>query len=103
IVPEVSYSYLPERSQEHLPFYDYSDRTVWQNMLGFSVTSLINGKFVSGETSEYREISRLKLSLGYSIEGGRRDLLTLVDTQRPWSDLILESETRLSRNMRLTF
>ena len=103
IVPEVSYSYLPERSQEHLPFYDYTDRMVWQNMLGFSVTSLINGKFVSGETSEYREISRQKLSLGYSIEGGRRDLLTLVDTQNSWSDLILESDTWLNRNMRLTF
>lgn len=103
IVPEVSYSYLPERSQQHLPFYDYTDRTVWQNQLGFSLTSLLNGKFVSGETSEYREISRVKLMLGYSIEGNRRDLLTLVDTQRPWSDLILESDTWLNRNVRLTF
>ncbi len=103
IIPEISYSYMPERAQQRLPFYDYADRTVWQNMLGFSVTSLVNGKFVSGETSEYREISRVKLTLGYSIEGGRRDLLTLVDTQRPWSDLNLESDTWLNRNTRLTF
>lgn len=103
IVPEITYSYLPERSQQRLPFYDYTDRMVWRNMLGFSVTSLINGKFVNGETSEYRDISRVKLMLGYSFEGGRRDLLTLVDTQRPWSDLILESDTWLNRNIRLTF
>lgn len=103
IVPEISYRYLPERSQERLPFYDYSDRMIWQNMLGFSVTSLINGKFVNGETSEYRDISRLKLSLFHSFEGGRRDLLTLVDEQRPWSDLILESDTWLNRNIRLIF
>lgn len=103
LVPEISYSYLPERSQGRLPFYDYTDRTVWQNMLGFSVTSLINGKFIKNESSEYRELSRLKLSLFYSFEGGTRDLLTLVDSQRPWSDLILESDTWLNRNMRLTF
>lgn len=103
IVPEISYNYLPERSQERLPFYDYTDRLIWQNMLGFSVTSMINGTFVNGETSEYRDISRLKLSLFYSFEGGRRDLLTLVDSQRPWSDLILESDTWLNRNIRLTF
>lgn len=103
IIPEMTYSYLPERSQERLPFYDYTDRTVWQNMVGLSLTSLLNGKFTIGETSEYLEISRVKLSLGYSIEGGRRDLLTLVDTQRPWSDLILESDSWLNRNIRLTF
>lgn len=103
IVPEITYSYIPDRSQQRLPFYDYNDRLLWQNMLGLSVTSLLNGKFVNGETSEYREISRLKLMLGYSFEGKRRDLLTLVDTQRPWSDLILESDTWLDRNVKLTF
>ncbi len=103
IIPEVSYSYIPERSQQRLPFYDYTDRMVWQNMLGFSVTNLINGKFTNGETTEYREISRIKLMLGYNFEGQRRDLLSLVDTQRPWSDLVLESDTWLNRNIRLTF
>lgn len=103
IVPEVSYSYIPERSQQRLPFYDYTDRMVWQNRIGFSVTNYLNGKFTNGETSEYREISRIKLMLDYSFEGQRRDLLTLVDTQRPWSDLILESDTWLNRNIRLTF
>lgn len=102
IIPEVSYSYIPERPQQRLPFYDYTDRMVWQNMLGFSVTNLINGKFTNGETTEYREISRIKLMLGYSIEGQRRDLLTIVDPQRSWSDLVFESDTWLNRNIRLT-
>ena len=102
IIPEVSYSYIPERSQQRLPFYDYTDRMVWQNMLGFSVTNLMNGKFTNGETSEYREISRIKLALGYSIEGQRRDLLALVDPQRSWSDLVFESDTWLNRSIRLT-
>jgi len=64
---------------------------------------LMIGKFVSGDTTEYRDISRIKLSADYAIEGGRRDLLTLVESQRPWSDLMLESDTWLARPLRITF
>jgi len=103
IVPEISYGYIPERSQQRLPFYDYADRLLWKNTLGFSVTNVITGKFAYGETSEYREISRIRLMLDYNIEGQRRDLLTLADNQHYWSDLVLESDTWLNRNMRLTF
>jgi LPS-assembly protein len=102
IIPEITYSYAPNRSQQHLPFYDYSDRTVWQNMVYFSATSLLNGKFVVGETNEYRDISRIKFSLGHSFEGTRRDLLTTVDSMRPWTDLILESDTWVHKLARLT-
>jgi LPS-assembly protein len=103
IIPEFSYTLVPERDQQRLPFYDYADRMIQRNMISLSATSLINGKFVQGETAEYREISRIKLSADYAIEGGRRDLLTLVESQRPWSDLILESDTWLSKLLRLTF
>jgi len=103
IIPEISYRYLPERNQDRLPFYNYADRLVWQNMVTVSVTSLLNGKFTTGDTSQYRDLSRVKLSSGYSFEGGRRDLLTLVDTDRPWTDLILESDIWLNRTVRATF
>lgn len=103
IVPEISYSYLPERDQQRLPLYDYGDRLLWQNMVTLSATSLVNGKFKSGDSSEYRDLSRVKLLLGYSFEGPRRDLLTLADTHRPWSDLILESDSWLNRAVRVTF
>ncbi|MDD2309509.1 MAG: LPS assembly protein LptD [Desulfuromonadaceae bacterium] len=103
IIPEFRYTLVPERNQQRLPFYDYTDRMIHRNMISLSATSLINGKFVHGETTEYREISRIKLSADYAIEGGRRDLLTLVESQRPWSDLMLESDTWLSRVLRLTF
>ena len=76
---------------------------IHQNMISLSVTNLLGGKFVSGETTEYRDISRIKLSADYALEGGRRDLLTLVESQRPWSDLILESDTWLTKMLRITF
>ncbi len=103
IIPELRYGFVPDRDQGRLPSYDYTDRIIGRNLVSLSVTSLMNGKFVSGETTEYRDISRIKLSADYAIEGGRRDLLTLVDSQRPWSDLILESDTWLTRQMKVTF
>ena len=101
LVPEITYGYLPERSQQRLPSYDSGDRMVWQNLLGLSIGSTVNAKFVNGESSEYREISRVKLTLGYSFEGSRQDLLTLVDKQRPWSDLILETDTWLDKQLKV--
>ncbi|MDD2582439.1 MAG: LPS assembly protein LptD [Desulfuromonadaceae bacterium] len=103
IIPEISYNYVPEHDQQRLPFYDYTDRIIHKNMITLSATSLMNGKFVTGDMTEYRDISRIKLSADYAIDGGRRDLLTLVESQRPWSDLMLESETWLTRQLRITF
>lgn len=103
IIPEFRYSFVPERDQQRLPLYDYTDRMIHRNMVSLSATSLMNGKFVSGDTTEYRDISRIKLSADYAIEGGRRDLLTLVESQRPWSNLMLESDTWLTKPLRITF
>jgi len=103
IIPELRYTLVPERDQQRLPLYDYTDRMIQRNMISLSATNLINGKFVHGDTTEYREISRVKLSADYAIDGGRRDLLTLVESQRPWSDLMLESDTWLSKLLRVTF
>lgn len=72
-------------------------------MITLSATSLLNGKFASADTTEYRDLSRIKLSADYALDGERRDLLTLVESQRPWSDLMLESETWLSKQLRVTF
>lgn len=103
LLPEISYTYTPFQDQSRFPRYDINDRLAHQNVLYYSLTSFLGGKFRSGETTEYRDLMRLKLSQGYSLGGGRQDLLTLVDTQRPWTDLLLESDTWLHPNARLTF
>jgi LPS-assembly protein len=102
ITPEVSYRYTLNQDQSRFPTYDTIDNIVHQNMLYYSLTSYLGGKFRNGDTTEYRDLMRLKLSQGYSITGGRRDLLTMVDTQRPWTDLILESEAWLHPQARLS-
>jgi LPS-assembly protein len=102
ITPEVAYRYTLNQDQSRLPSYDTIDRIVHQNMLYYSLTSFLGGKFRVGDTTEYRDLMRLKLSQGYSITGGRQDLLTMVDTNHPWTDLILESETWLHPQAKLT-
>lgn len=103
LTPEISYRHVPEQDQSRLPFYDHGDRLVWQNIVYYGVTSLLGGKYQNGETTEYRNISRIKLMQGYSIEGTRRDLLTMVDAGRPLTDLILESDNWVHPRARLTF
>lgn len=103
IIPELGYSFAPAaRDQQRLPFYDYTDRMIHRNMISLSATNLLGGKFMSGDTTEYRDISRVKLEARYSIAGEQRDLLTAVERHHPWSDLILESETWLTKMVRIT-
>jgi LPS-assembly protein len=102
IVPEISYQIIPQQDQSRLPMYDVKDRMPHLNILRYSITSLLGGKFRNGETSEYRELMRLKLSQGYSFDGYRQDLLTKNDIQRPWSDILLESETWLHPHLQAT-
>lgn len=103
LVPEISYRYTPERNASREPFYDYTDRPVHRNLIYYGVTSLLGGRFQEGERVEYRELSRLRLLQGYSMDGGRRDLLTTVDDGRPLTDVMLESETWLHPRARLLF
>jgi LPS-assembly protein len=103
LTPELYYTYAPSQDQTRLPFYDYSDRLVPQNIIYASVTSFLGGKFQTGDVSTYRDISRIKLTEGYSIDGTRRDLLTMVDVNRPLTDLMLESETWLNPQAKLNF
>lgn len=103
LTPEFSYNYAPTHDQTKLPFYDYNDRLVGQSIVYASVTSFLGGKFQSGDVTTYRDLSRIKLTEGYNIAGTRRDLLTVVDVDRPWTDLMLESETWVHPQAKLTF
>jgi LPS-assembly protein len=103
LVPEISYRYASDRDQPRLPFYDYADRLIHQNVVYYGVTSHLGGKFQYGESTEYRDISRIRLMQGYSINGTRRDLLSMVDNSHQPSDIILESETWLHPLAKLTF
>ncbi|GAB7026661.1 LPS-assembly protein LptD [Geotalea toluenoxydans] len=92
LIPEVAYSFVQERNQDELPFFDYEDRMLGQNLVNLSLANYVTGKFTQADGSSlYREIMFLRLSQGYQATGSRRDLLTLVDEGRPLTDLRIES------------
>jgi LPS-assembly protein len=92
IIPEISYSYLPLKNQDGLPFFDYTDRQVAQNMIGYSITNYLTGKYlVPDSPATYRDLAYLRLSQGYEFSGTRRDVLTLVDDQRSFTDVRVEA------------
>ena len=102
IIPEVTYSFLPQQDQDDLPFFDYNDRLVSQNMIGYSLTNYLTGKYLSDDTpATYRDLAYLRISQGYEFSGTRRDVLTLVDEQRPFTDIRLEA--KLNPTERLSF
>ncbi|NVN90768.1 MAG: LPS-assembly protein LptD [Desulfuromonadales bacterium] len=103
LIPEISYRYASDRDQSRLPFYDFDDRLIHQNVVYYGVTSHLGGKFQYGENTEYHDISRIRLMQGYSFDGTRRDQLTMVNDSHQLSDVILETETWLHPLAKLTF
>jgi LPS-assembly protein len=93
IIPEIGYSYLPLKNQENLPFFDFTDRQVAQNMVSFSLTNYLTGKYPSPDSpASYRDLGYLRISQGYEFSGTRRDVLTLVDDQHPFTDIRVEAK-----------
>lgn len=105
MIPELRYSFVQNREQKELPFFDYDDRLVHENRVVYSLSNYLTGKFTNadGRDPEYRELLYFKLSQGYDFSGTRRDLLTLVDEKRPFSDVMLEARVNPIKQISLAF
>lgn len=91
MIPAVEYSFVQERRDDNLPFFDYDDRVLGQNAVRWSLSNVVTRKFAEADgVTEYRDLLYLKLSQGYWLSGQRRDLLTLVDEGHRLTDLMLE-------------
>lgn len=100
MIPEISYSYLPLKNQENLPFFDFTDRQVAQNMVSYSLTNYLTGKYPSPDSpASYRDLGYLRISQGYEFSGTRRDVLTLVDDQHPFTDIRVEAKVNATERL----
>ena len=91
VIPEAGYTFIQEKNQDRLPFFDWNDRPLGEGMVNWSLTNYVTGKYLDPSgTPNYRDLLFLKLSQGYQAGGGRRDLLTLVDEQRRFTDVRIE-------------
>ncbi len=97
--PAIVYSFVQDKNQGNLPFFDYDDRVIGQSLLNWSLTSVLTGRFAPAGTLEYRDLLMVRLSQGYQISGGRRDLLNGADAGRPLTDIRLEARAEPLRSL----
>lgn len=103
IIPEIGYTLVQEKNQDRLPFFDFDDRVVGQQLATWSLSNYVAGKYVTaGAPPEYRDLLFLRLSQGYQVGGGRRDLLTLVDEGRRFTDVRLEARYTPTKLLSIT-
>ncbi len=81
--PEVSYTYIPDKDQSHLPSFDEVDRIAGENRITYSVTSILTGRRVEGGKRIYHDYLYIKLSQSYDIAEARRD----GEGRRPFSEI----------------
>jgi LPS-assembly protein len=100
LIPEVGYRLVQDKGQERLPFFDFGDRILGQQMLVWSLTNFVTGKYpdAAGEPA-YRDILYLRLSQAYQLSGSRRELLALVDDGYRFTDLRLEARYALAKRL----
>ncbi len=101
LVPSLSFLYVGDVNQDTIPVFDQLDHLDAQETLSFSLASHLGGRVAKEGAAEYRNLMTLRLLQSYSFSGTRPDLLTLVNDKRPWSNLVLESETWVHNNVRL--
>lgn len=94
VKPALEYSFIEERDQDRLPFFDYDDRVVGHNLLTWSLANSVTGRFETPDGVIYRELLDLRLSQGYQLSGDRRDLLDPADEKRRFTGIRLEAFAR---------
>jgi len=103
LTPALEYGYVQTKRDDDLPFFDFGDRVLGQEVLKWSLASTVTRKYqLEGGTSDYRDLLYLKLSQGYQFSGERRDLLlTPEDPGHHLTDLMLESKLTPAKGVAL--
>ncbi|MCX5838893.1 MAG: LPS assembly protein LptD [Deltaproteobacteria bacterium] len=89
IRPEITYTYIPDTSQDHAP--DFLDRIPGQHTLTYGITNtlLTRMRAKDGKIS-YREMMRFKIGQTYDIREAGRDVTGSGKDNQPFSDVDLE-------------
>ncbi len=99
--PRVTYSYLEDKDQSHLPYYSLADRIIPHNDIDLSFRNVFTAKeqsVVKGKDdiallkTSFRDIALITLSGGYDFnEASRTNYLDEFE-RRPFKDITLEAE-----------
>lgn len=104
IKPEITYSYIPNVSQNNIPDYlpsvspavtpvfaSSGNALLEQNAVAWSLTNTCMAKIKDGKGAySYLEFLRLKLFQTYDIHEANKDMTAMMNERRPFSDLGIE-------------
>lgn len=90
IRPKVTYTYIPDDDQSDLPSFDGVDRIGKSNTIAYSINTILTGKFVEDNSTYNRDFVYLDVSQSYDINEATRDLVSLIDKRKPFSDVTAE-------------
>ncbi len=102
VEPNISFSYVPQVSQERLPMYDALDRVNRRSLFVYGFASRILGKFepldgASGKAARVRELFRFSVNHAYDPSRRLREgdeQFGLSETGRHFSDLDMRARIR---------
>lgn len=91
IEPDLKYRFVPDQSEDELPFFDELDRIEPANLISYGVTNRFTYRR-SDDTGvpSYHEFLYTRLSQEFDIEESRRNPLDPADSSRPFSSIRLE-------------
>ncbi|MDH3393228.1 MAG: LPS assembly protein LptD, partial [Desulfobulbaceae bacterium] len=91
--PQLAYGYTPAEDQDSLPYIDGLDRIAARNQITYSLNNYFQVTESDSEGgSRKREFGMLNLQQSYNIREANRDLTSVTDKNRPYSDILLETE-----------
>lgn len=100
VEPKAVYTYIPDESQDGLPFFDLHDRIERRNEVGYAlVNRLISRSQAADGLNVYRELLNLRLSQSYDIDEERHNRS---GENQPFSDLRVELGLHPATNFSLT-
>ncbi|MGZ3635302.1 MAG: LPS-assembly protein LptD, partial [Syntrophales bacterium] len=93
IMPELTYSYIPNVSQTDLP--DFATAIPEQNTLTYALTNTLLAKLNEKDGGKsYREFLRFKLAQTYDFKEARRGDVDPPKDRRPFSDVYMELDVK---------
>jgi LPS-assembly protein len=97
IEPKVTYTYVPDESQDNLPLFDLSDRIENLNVISYSLVNRLTSRSIAADgSSVYREILNLRLSQWYDLDEEER---ALSGDARSFSDVRVELDINPTKNL----
>jgi LPS-assembly protein len=90
--PEITYTYIPDKDQTNIPYYDQPVPKT--NALFYGFTNRIIGKIVEGSSTRYHEYVYLKLGQKYDIHEATQPEGSSTEPRRPFGLITAELRIR---------